>query len=138
VGWVFFKAGDHGIYRGGATRGEFAVAREMLEGMCGANGFTLPIQIKPALAGLAAKLHLGFAAAPFKVQDLPWIVGAALIAFFAPNTQELFRVAITNAKGSEPSPIWKMNGRWVALTAVVLVIGFFRLTGVSEFLYFQF
>ena len=27
VGWVFFKAGDHGLYRAGATRGEFDVAR---------------------------------------------------------------------------------------------------------------
>ncbi len=138
VGWVFFKAGDHGIYRGIAKPDEFHTAREMLEGMCGLNGCTLPLQIKAALGGLAGKLHLGFAAAPFKVQELPWIFGAALIAFFAPNTQELFRVALTSAKGEAPAPIWKMDGRWVVLTAVVLVIGFFRLTGVSEFLYFQF
>ena len=136
VGWVFFKAGDHGIYRGGATRGEFAVAREMLEGMIGANGCALPLQLKPALASLAGTF--AFAAAPFKVQELPWIFAAALIAFFAPNTQQLFRVAIASAKGEEPAPIWKMNARWGALTATVLVIGFFRLTGVSEFLYFQF
>ncbi len=137
VGWVFFKSGDRLLYQAGAVRGQFAVAREMLEGMCGSNGVSLPLQIKAALGGLAGKLHVGFAAAPFKVQELPWIFGAALIAFFAPNTQQLFRIALTARETSEP-PIWKTDGRWAVLTAVVVVIAFFRLTGVTEFLYFQF
>ena len=123
------------LYRAIEKPDEFGVAREMLEGMCGINGLTLPLQLKAALSGLAGTFE--FAAAPFKVQELPWIFGAALIAFFAPNTQQLFRIALTARETNEP-PIWKTDGRWVVLTAVVFVVAFFRLTGVTEFLYFQF
>ena len=93
------------------------------------------LQSKPMLASLAGTFQ--FATAPFKVQDFPWIFGGALIAFFAPNTQQLFRVAIPARETNEP-PIWKIDGHWVVLTAIVFVVAFFRLTGGTEFLYFQF
>ena len=64
VGWVFFRA---------KTAPQ---ALALLGGMAGAHGAALPLQLHPLLAKFAAPLHLGFATAPFKVQDL-WIVVVA-------------------------------------------------------------
>jgi D-alanyl-lipoteichoic acid acyltransferase DltB (MBOAT superfamily) len=127
VGWVFFRA---------KTASQ---AIELLAGMAGAHGAALPLQIKPQLAHFAAPLHLDFTSVPFKVQDM-WIIGvAALIALFAPNTDELFRLAIPAKKtATELSPTWNPSARWAVLTAVVLGVSVFKLSGVTEFLYFQF
>ena len=110
-------------------------ALALLGGMAGAHGAALPLQLKPLLA----PLHLGFASAPFKVQDL-WIVAVAgLIALFAPNTDELFRLALPpKPTATEPPAAWQPSAGWAVFTALVLGVAVFKLSGVTEFLYFQF
>ena len=127
VGWVFFRA---------KTAPQ---ALALLGGMAGAHGAALPLQLQPLLALFAAPLHLGFASAPFRVQDL-WIVAVAgLIALFAPNTDELFRLALpAKQTATEPRAAWHPSARWAVFTAFVLGISVFKLSGVTEFLYFQF
>ena len=126
VGWVFFRAKT------------FGDAIAMLEGMIGAHGAALPLQVKPLLVKLAEPLGLGFANAPFKVQDLAMVFIAGAIALFAPNTNRLFRQAIPPKAGEDPPPIWNPTPAWAAATALVLAVSIFKLSGVTEFLYFQF
>ncbi|MCE9611988.1 MAG: MBOAT family protein [Chthoniobacter sp.] len=127
VGWVFFRAKT------------VPQAVEILAGMVGANGAALPLQLKPQLAAVAARLHLDFAIAPFKVQALWMVAVATVIALCAPNTDELFRLAIrTKESTSEPLPVWRPSTGWAVLTALVLAVSIFQLSGVTEFLYFQF
>ena len=123
VGWVFFRA---------KTAPQ---ALALLGGMSGLHGAGLPLQLRPLLA----PLHLGFANAPFKVQDL-WIIAVAgVIALFAPNTDELFRLALpAKQTATEPRAAWNPSARWAVFTAFVLGISVFKLSGVTEFLYFQF
>jgi alginate O-acetyltransferase complex protein AlgI len=72
------------------------------------------------------------------------IVACFLVAWFAPNTQELmeYRGPAGNAgylpisKGS--GGIWRPTTRWAILIGCVLGISLMSLSKVSEFLYFQF
>jgi len=123
VGWVVFRAQS------------VPQALTLLGGMSGTHGAGLPLQ----LAKLAAPLHLGFAPTPFPVQDL-WIVAVAgALAIFAPNTDEIFRLAQpAKATALELPRAWTATPRWAVLTGLVLALSVFKLSGVTEFLYFQF
>ncbi len=90
------------------------------------------------LAGMAGGYGLG-GIFPAKTLDCLIVLAAAVLAFFAPNTQEIFRLAQVG-KGADDSGrrLWQPSRVWAMASAVVLVVGFLQLSGVTEFLYFQF
>jgi D-alanyl-lipoteichoic acid acyltransferase DltB (MBOAT superfamily) len=73
------------------------------------------------------------------------LLGLAAIAFLAPNTQQLLRrfrptlaaPAFAEAGGLLPLA-WRPGPVWCAGAAAALLLAFARLSGVSEFLYYQF
>ena len=114
VGWVCFRSSS------------IDSAARMLRAMAGANGFgTSPPLVQSAEA-------------------LVVIVACLLVAWFAPNTQEV--MAYEGPFGNaEHRPIregsgrnWQPTMRWALLIGCLIGISLMSLSKVSEFLYFQF
>jgi alginate O-acetyltransferase complex protein AlgI len=115
VGWVFFRAAD------------CATALRMLWGMAGGNGLVIP----PALA---AWLLGGVHDAGFVV-----IAGLLLLAWLAPNTQELTGYEGTSDLRPPAAAVqWSPTLRWGLATGTLLAVSIMSLSHISEFLYFQF
>jgi alginate O-acetyltransferase complex protein AlgI len=135
VGWVFFRAN-------GADD-----ALRLLAGMAGLNGASLPAGVVPLLGpGWPLLQALGVEASHgggrVFVLTWAWVVSLMLIAFLAPNTQELlarYRPALNAAvAGGRPWWAWRPSPGWAMATAAVAAAGLLALSQVSEFLYFQF
>ena len=76
---------------------------------------------------------------PGSMMDRLLVAGAAVLAFFAPNTQEIFRLAQVGKSADDTGPRhWQPSRGWAVASAVVLAAGLLQLSGVTEFLYFQF
>ncbi|NYE60112.1 D-alanyl-lipoteichoic acid acyltransferase DltB (MBOAT superfamily) [Duganella sp. 1224] len=120
VAWVVFRAPD------------LATAGEVLQGLAGANGVSLP----RGLSGLAPQLAaLGWHPAFDGIRwidaggpALPTLLVAMVLAFYAPNTQQLFGLSMRWTPA-----VWRS-----AVTATVFLCCLFNMNKVSEFLYFQF
>ena len=114
VGWVFFRAAN------------FDTATAILSAMVGANGYD------------AAAASNGGATAILVVAAL------LLIAWLAPNTQELVRyhgpIADESDQSAAPSSklTWQPTMRWAVFVGCLTGISVMSLSKVSEFLYFQF
>jgi hypothetical protein len=70
---------------------------------------------------------------------LKWIFGAAAIAWFLPNTQQIFArhaPALDSVSGGRMQ--WQPGFRWAMTTNVLALIALYHMNRVSEFLYFQF
>jgi D-alanyl-lipoteichoic acid acyltransferase DltB (MBOAT superfamily) len=135
VAWTFFRADtiEH--------------AWAILQGMAGANGVSLPYRWldKLGAAGTWLAAHgvqfqhtPAFAGGP----QINWTVICALIAFAAPNTQEIMRW-FRPALGVEPDrtpPWWRWRPArgWLVLAVLIAGLAVLSLTSVSEFIYFQF
>jgi alginate O-acetyltransferase complex protein AlgI len=129
IGWVFFRAHS------------FLQAGSILKGMLGLHGIGLPENFAPphAFAGLHAAAVV--AAPSLHGQQITYLLLAAVIAFFAPNTDEIFRVAERYSDQSHSEGegrLWRLNPFWALGTAVVLTVCVLNLSSVSEFLYFKF
>ena len=72
-----------------------------------------------------------------RLADAAVIAGTGLIALCAPNTEEIFRLAEQSASPA-PARRWTLTPRWALATAGVFAISVLHLSGVTEFLYFQF
>lgn len=134
--WVFFRATD------------VPSAIQILGGMAGFNGVALPQAFAdrlPWLTQLGGPIQLQFylGGGGRFVELWMWVVLAASIAFFAPNTQEIMR----RVRPALPSDIfngpwiplvWKPRLAWAIGIGVLAAIGFLSLSNPSEFLYFQF
>ncbi len=135
LAWVFFRAPD------------VATAWDITGALVGANGVSLPRGLASHAAGLAQwGLHPAFdgirwieLAGP----GLPMLLGAMLLAFKAPNTQEIFFLyepAIERI--FQPSGrwafSWRPTRRWSVGFAALFVACIFGMNRVTEFLYFQF
>ncbi len=123
VAWVFFRAES------------FGGAMNILEGMCGVNGFYLKADWLFKLGGIGVYLQeLGIVFAQMTTNfDKFWIINiflTLLIAWFMPNTQQFMYGKIRWQW--QPSPAWAVS------MALVATIALLSLTRVSEFLYFQF
>ncbi|MEQ6341312.1 MAG: MBOAT family protein [Gammaproteobacteria bacterium] len=142
VAWVFFRAQS------------LDAAFEILQGMVGANGMTLPAGITGYMgpfSWLIEQSALRFTTEA-DIQLLPtysWVVALAAIAFLAPNTQQLMTEHAPalgyheEPTGIENSPMtrkstWQPSNRWALLMAVITLCGILSLGRVTEFLYFQF
>ena len=151
VGWVFFRA---------AT---FDGAINMLEGMAGLNGVTVPNVLATRLgsaADLLAAVGVEFTNESGSKFVLPWlwIIALSLIAFMAPNSLDLtrryrpalgYRYEPPRKSRATARPAlardwglaalrWRPDVAWSSYVAVLIVGGVLALPQVSEFLYFQF
>lgn len=135
LAWIFFRAPD------------VATAWDITGALVGANGVSLPRGLASHAAGLAQLgLHPAFdgirwieLAGP----GLPVLLGAMLLAFKAPNTQEIFFLyepaieRIFQPTGRWAFS-WRPTRRWSVGFAALFVACIFGMNRVTEFLYFQF
>jgi len=135
VAWVVFRADtiEH--------------AWAILQAMAGANGVTLPYRWLDKLGAAGTWL----ARQGVQFQNTPtfgggtqinWILICALIAFAAPNTQEILR-SFRPALGVDPDGAahwwrWRPARPWLAFAILAAGLAVLSLTSVSEFIYFQF
>lgn len=129
--WIFFRADS------------FATAFDVLKGMGGQNGLDLP-------RGLAQFSHcLQWLPMPVKFDGVAWIdisgpglpvLGLAMVlAFAAPNTQQLFwRFAAAQQPARLAWLGWQPRRAWSLAMAALFVSCVFSMNRVTEFLYFQF
>jgi hypothetical protein len=107
----------------------FDGAGRVLQGLIGAGG--------EAATGLAV------------LDALPWIAGALALAFFAPNTQQIFaryqpalefeRADRWPANERSPLPIvWRPSLRWAVLISILFVVSLAQIARGTTFIYFQF
>lgn len=135
VAWVFFRAPD------------VPTAMDILAGMAGQNGVSLP-------RGLAAygswfqysniePVFNGIKWIDFGGMGIPVLLTAMLIAWFAPNTQEIFRhydpcLEKIAAPQRAIAIAWSPSRVGSTLLPLVFVICVLNMSRVTEFLYFQF
>lgn len=135
LAWVFFRAPD------------LASALDVLGALAGANGISLP-------RGLAAHAHWFGALGPALQFDgirwidfggfgVPALLLAMSLAFFAPNTQEIFFHYEPCIERIVQSPRrlalrWSPRKRWSLTFAALFLACLFGMNRVTEFLYFQF
>jgi len=113
VGWVYFRAPDA------------SAALAMLQSMAGLNGMDIAHAFGNEL------VHRDTA--------LKWIFGAAMIAWFLPNTQQVFArhvPALDSVSGSRLQ--WQPSFRWAVAINIFALLTLYHMDRVSEFLYFQF
>jgi len=133
--WVFFRAAD------------LPSALRIVAGMSGQYGVALPDAIgarlgglHDALAALGIKWTLG-GATQF-VETWCWVLVAALVAFCAPNTQQImhrFEPALDHDGTAAPARLaWLPAPRPALATGMLAVLCLLALSRPSEFLYFQF
>ncbi len=138
VASVFFRAGS------------CADALTVLAGMVGLQGFG------PGMAadGGAVLQALGIVAGPGQAavavgDTLRRLAGLAVlfgIVWFAPNTQQIFRlhapalekVTAFDGWGRQGWPAWSPTPGWAVAMGVTLMLGLLATSGTAEFLYFQF
>jgi alginate O-acetyltransferase complex protein AlgI len=133
--WVFFRAPD------------LPRALAVVQGMLGGFGVSLPEALgqqlgalRPALEQLGVSFYLG--GGTRFVEAYAWIVPAALIAFFAPNTQQImakFEPALDFDSSARPVKLhWQPSRAWAWFIGALAVVSLLALNRPSEFLYFQF
>ncbi|MBL8422637.1 MAG: MBOAT family protein [Candidatus Accumulibacter phosphatis] len=135
VAWVFFRATT------------MAGALNMLQGMFGMHGVSLPAALLPALGSAAdsmrswgVEFHLG--GGTRFVSTWGWTLALLSIALFLPNTQQLMRL---HRPGLDFEPAdgesaleWRANAVWAWALAVIAAAGLLSLSQATEFLYYQF
>jgi alginate O-acetyltransferase complex protein AlgI len=143
VAWVFFRAQS------------FSAARTMLSAMFLGNGLTLPASLagRVAASPLAALVQFKPGSLfPNELVDgriaLRWIAMVGLVAWFAPNTQELlarYRPALgfspRRAGGSRTRWLeWRPSYAWSVAVALIAAVAIMNLWigDNAEFIYFQF
>jgi D-alanyl-lipoteichoic acid acyltransferase DltB (MBOAT superfamily) len=139
LAWVVFRAPD------------LATAVDVWCGMAGANGIALPRGLaahgEPWLR-LGLDLHFsGIRWIDFSGLGVPTLAVACLLAWFAPNTQQIFRrygPALERVAAGAGRWQWRWQWCWQptrswSLALALLFLGCaFSMNRVSEFLYFQF
>ncbi len=103
--WVFFRSRD------------LNTAGDMIKSMSGHYGFALPLQGSNPVIALSLALVL------------------LLIAWIAPNTQELMHYA---GPGKENIKTWKPSLTWGLFIGVLFALSLMMFSRMSEFIYFQF
>lgn len=140
VGWVFFRAPD------------FTSALNMLAGMGGLHGVTIPAGLASALApvqGILDRLGIPFGegSGTRLVATWLWIGGLMGIALFCPSTQQIVargEPVLDRAPDLGPPAGWLRflgwapSPQWAVAIGVLAFLGVISITRVSEFLYWQF
>ena len=136
--WVYFRAPD------------LATANRIVIAMLGGHGAEIPQAIMAHLGPAQAWLHrLGIGAflgggAAF-IATWCWVAAAALLAFAAPNTQEImcrFEPALIDARRglrcAASRLTWQPTRRSAVLLGLLFGFGILALSRPTQFLYFQF
>ena len=136
--WVYFRAPD------------LATANTLIAGMLGQFGARLPEPILSRLGplkGVVDSLGIGVSlggGAAF-VETWAWVIVGALVAFFAPNTQEImgrFDPALPeDSRHAQPVArrlAWQPSRRSALAIGLLFALGVLALSRPTEFLYFQF
>lgn len=136
--WVYFRAPD------------LAAANRIVIGMLGGWGAALPEPIMSHLGPLKALIE-GFGVGTYLgggakfVETWVWVVACALLAFFAPNTQEIMgrfepALPIEGHAGFKSASClsWRPRRRDAIVVGALLAAGILALSRPTEFLYFQF
>ena len=134
--WVFFRSTD------------LPSALQIVKGMSGGYGITLPQALADRLPGLTRwgnsvgiEFYLGGGGRFIEIWT--WILVAGSIAFLAPNSQEIlhrFRPALRTQTFDYPvfRLTWRPRTVWAVAIGVAGAAAFLSLSNPSEFLYFQF
>ena len=131
--WIFFRAAD------------FSVARDVINGLMGNAGVSLPTGFRP-FAGMLTRWGLNPDFNGFRWIDALGLsaLGVSMaLAWWAPNTQEIFRQfepcleKMTQATVRQRL-LWQPSRRWSLGLAGLLCVCLLSLNRPSEFLYFQF
>jgi alginate O-acetyltransferase complex protein AlgI len=135
LAWVFFRAPD------------LTSALDILGAMLGANGVSLPHGLAPfaewfGRLGMAPQFD-GIRWIDFGGPGVPALMAALLIAFFAPNTQEIFGhyepcIEKIVRHQHKPALSWSPSKRWCMAFVALFIACVFGMNRVTEFLYFQF
>ena len=137
LGWVFFRAKD------------FDAAWNILRGMGGQQGIQVNGRFQKLLGFLGENTSVAFVPeTPLFLgrEEIRWIVGLLLIAFFGPNTQQLLfdhePAFETYPREIRPHAIrwlrWKPTLPWAIALSLIATYAILGMSTVSEFLYFQF
>lgn len=141
--WVFFRASD------------FSSALNMLSGMVGLNGISLPNAVIGRLGGFSELLSTFNITANQQggssfIYTWLWVIALLIISTTLPNVKQIFESitpALSSDKFSSQDNVfghsfafakWEANTKWAVITAVFFSVGMMTLGQVSEFLYFQF
>lgn len=141
--WVFFRASD------------FSSALNILSGMVGLNGISLPNAIFARLESQSEVLLMLNITANQQggtnfVFTWVWVIILLIISTSLPNIKQIFdpiKPALSSDNFSSQNSIlntssarfkWEPNTKWAVLTAIFFTLGLMTLGQVSEFLYFQF
>jgi hypothetical protein len=109
--------------------------------MAGLHGMGFPPNLAPLFAKAGIHSSGFFSTWYISTAALPYLVAAAIIAFFAPNTDQIFRIAeryTDQSRAEADGRLWRTDGLWALGTGVLLAICVLNLSGLSEFLYFRF
>ncbi|MGK5052353.1 MBOAT family O-acyltransferase [Janthinobacterium sp. RB2P8] len=135
LAWIFFRAPD------------VATAWDIAGALVGANGVSLPRGLASHAPSLAQwgwqPAFDGIRWIELAGPGLPVLLGAMLLAFKAPNTQEIFFLyepAIERIfqPAGRWSFSWRPTRRWSVGFAALFIACIFGMNRVTEFLYFQF
>jgi alginate O-acetyltransferase complex protein AlgI len=129
-----------------------AAATNILQGLVGLHGLSLPVPLFDLLAKLDWLQGTGITAEVWYAGNFKWLAMwisvLMFIALACPNTLEIlapYEPALgikarptAGGIGGIQVPAWRPSFTWAVVVAVVAVLGVSRLTGPSEFLYWQF
>jgi len=132
IGWVLFRADS------------FSSALSMLHAMFAPSELSLPEKLQHTLgpAGTLLESHgWTFVAMPY-LTGTKYILVLLLVAWFAPNTQEImrrFRPTLKQFEKTSPTAMdWRPNLGWGIAIGMLAAVAVLNLDHVTEFLYFQF
>ncbi len=115
----------------------------LLRGMAGQTGVLLP-HFFGNLFGVHLPVWLNSGSGEFGIGDraIVRIVIFLVVAFFAPNTQQIMaraNPALEEAEGLAPTPLrWSLTPSWACAVGLLWALILCSLNEVSEFIYFQF
>ena len=121
--WVLFRAES------------FDAAQLMFSTMFFTDGLILPIEMRNAFL-----LEQASYAGEFHKTPIAWIIFAGLVAFLAPNSMQIINFSKFNSADCLPAArlIWNHSKLWLLITIILFIGCLFNMSGLSEFLYYQF
>lgn len=137
VAMVFFRAPD------------MSSAWNIISGLVGGNGLALPARLAEAAPISVATMTLAGNEVylPQLIQALAYLVGLLAIALMMPNTSQMLADYEPLLRGSETPPRiagigplirWRPRLHWMLFVGALGAVAVLRLSGESEFLYWQF
>jgi D-alanyl-lipoteichoic acid acyltransferase DltB (MBOAT superfamily) len=135
VAWVFFRAES------------FNSAQNILNGMFGQHGAILSERYSFLLPAMSLLMKTSIADNDFVSRHIDgdaviWIFIVILIAWFTPNTYQIFRNQRPTCNQefirADKRINFHSNTLWAITISLILTISFLNMSSISEFLYFQF